>query len=83
MLYHFDNALGVKLNMNRNEKRMALFICLVILGSVAYLLLFVPIGSLGSADGQSFDIDRFSIIGFLILCLIGGYFLMRQQNKRQ
>ncbi len=68
--------------MRRKEKAVALLLSLVILGALAYLLLFAPIGSLGSEEGQSFEVDRFFLIGFIVVCLASGYFLVRRQDRR-
>ncbi len=67
--------------MNLKEKIVSVLVGLVILGAVAYLIFFAPLGSLGSADGQSFEVDRFGIIGFIALCLVGGYIFIRWQGN--
>ena len=69
--------------MSSKEKAVVLVLGAAILGAIAYLLLFAPIGSLGSADGQSYDVDRFSIIGYLILFLVFGFFVVRWQHRQQ
>ncbi len=67
--------------MNPKEKIAAFLLGLVILAAVGYLLFFVPFGSLGSVDGQSFEVDRFSILGFIALYSAGGYLFIRWQGK--
>jgi len=66
--------------MKPKEKVMVIFLGLVVLGAVGYLLFFAPIGSL---DGQSLEVDRFSILGFIALCSVGGYIFIHWQGKRQ
>jgi len=64
------------------EKATVLALGLLILGAVVYLVVFVPMGTLGSADGQSYEVDRFSIIGFITFCLVAGYlFILRRGAK--
>ena len=69
--------------MTPKEKVVAAVLGLIILGAVAYLMLFAPIGSLGSADGQSYDVDRFAIIGYLLFFLVVGYFVVRSQPTKK
>lgn len=45
---------------------------LLIVASVWRLLTFPPIGSLGKADGQSYEVDRFAILGYLALVFLVG-----------
>ncbi len=69
--------------MTPKEKVVAAVLGLMILGAVAYLLLFAPIGSLGSANGQSYEVGRFSIIGYLALILVVGFFIVRWQSRQE
>ena len=68
--------------MTRKENAVVLALGLIILGAVVYLLMFAPLGTLGSADGQSYEVDRFGIIGFIVFCLVIGYlFVHRRVNN--
>ena len=68
--------------MSSHEKAIVIVLGLLILGGVVSLILPAPIGSLGSADGQSFDVDRFGLIGFVGLCLGGGCLFVRSQPRK-
>ncbi len=68
--------------MSSKEKAVVVVLGTAILGAIAYLLLFAPLGSLGSADGQSYEVDRFSIIGYLVLFLVVGFFVVRWQSRQ-
>ena len=65
------------------ERAVALALGLVILGVVVYLVMFAPLGTLGAADGQSYEVDRFSLIGFIVFCLIVGYFFVPRRPSKE
>ncbi len=69
--------------MPPKERAIVLALALVILGAVVYLLVFAPLGTLGSADGQSYEVDRFGIIGFIVCCLIGGYLFVHRRTRKE
>ena len=69
--------------MTLKEKAVVAVLGLLILGAVAYLALYAPIGSLGSYDGQNYDVDRFAIIGYLLFFLIVGCLVVRSQCRSQ
>jgi len=55
---------------------------IIIVGAILRLIGFAPYGSLGSLDGQSFEVDRFSIIGYIIFPLVIGIFIIRKRSNR-
>ena len=69
--------------MPPKEKAVVIALGTAIVGAIAYLAFHAPIGSFGSADGQSYDVDRFLLIGYLLFLLAAGYFVMRRQNRPQ
>lgn len=69
--------------MTSKEKAVAAVLGLLILSTTVYLAFYAPIGSLGSADGQSHDVDRFAIIGYLVFFLVAGYFVVRSQHTKK
>jgi len=69
--------------MPPKERAVALALGLVILGALVYLVMFAPIGTLGAADGQSYEVDRFGIIGFIVFCLIGGYLFVYRRTSQE
>ena len=69
--------------MPPKEKAIVLILGTAILGAIAYLALYAPIGSLGSADGQSYDVDRFSIVGYLLFLLAVGWCVVRSQASKK
>lgn len=55
----------------------------VIAGAVGYLLFFAPFGSLGSLDGQSLEVDRWTVIFYILAPLgIGLWLIARQGNGK-
>lgn len=69
--------------MSPKEKAVVLTLALVISGAVAYLVVFAPLGTLGAADGQSYEVDRFGIIGFILFCLVSGYLFVHRQPSKE
>lgn len=69
--------------MPPKEKAVVIMFGVVISGAIAYLAFHAPIGSLGSADGESYDVDRFFLIGYLLFLLAAGYVVMRRQPFRK
>ena len=69
--------------MSPKEKPVVLILALVILGAVSYLVTFAPLGTLGSANGQSYEVDRLSIIGFTSFCFAGGYLFVHCRTGKE
>jgi len=72
--------------MSKFSKHLGLFstviLVAVITGAVFRLATFAPYGSLGSLDGQSLEVDRFTLIAYILLPLVVGLFLIRKRGSR-
>lgn len=68
--------------MKRTERIAAVFLASVIGGILLLLLTRSPIGTLGTIDGQSLEVDKFGSVLFIVLCLTGGLLFIRWQNKK-
>ena len=55
--------------LDRNERLTLRILIVAISGAIIYLWTFSPYGSLGAADGQSYEVDRISLTIYIGLPL--------------
>jgi len=58
-----------KPKLDKNERLVLRVLIIAISGAIAYLWTFSPYGSLGAADGQSYEVDRISLTIYIGLPL--------------